>query len=216
MNAILKFTVPAGSSEPSLPAGHRARILRFPDRRPAPVAPAAPVPVKRKRGSTIADDQRRSMLAKVHMAKADCIRRLPGFDDTVYRDILEINFGVSSAADLDNQQLHKLLLFFAGQGWQARKGKNRRSAPKILTNDLTGMSREDKMGKIEAMLAEKGRVEGTDVPWGYAVSILKRQTASETDGPYKRFDDNRVTPAHLDAVIAALYKDAKRKGRRAR
>ncbi len=35
------------------------------------------------------------------------------------------------------------------------------------------------MRKIEAMLAEKGRAEGTAVPWGYAVAILKRQSGGD-------------------------------------
>ena len=100
-------------------------------------------------------------------------------------------------------------------GWDARTGR-REDAPATLEQDPSGMCRQGRMQKIEALLAEKGRVEGTDAPWGYAVSILKNQTAKDPDGQKKSFDDHRVTPGHLDAVIAALCKDAKRKGRRTR
>jgi hypothetical protein len=66
------------------------------------------------------------------------------------------------------------------------------------------------MKKIEALLAEKGKVEGKDMPWGYAVGILKRQTG----GRATQF--SAATPAELKGVIAALYRDAARKGRRVR
>lgn len=185
-------------------------IISFPGAEPAS-APAKPE--KRKRGNSKEEDQRLAMLGKVHIAKKD-LMRLPGFDDTVYRDILVAQFGVSSAADLSNKQLHGLLAYFASLGWQAKKGRHRRTAPAALTRDNTGMNREARLEKIEAMLAEKGRVEGTDVPWGYAVAILKRQTANDPEGQVKSFD--KASPRQLDDVIAALYRDAKRRGRRVR
>jgi hypothetical protein len=64
------------------------------------------------------------------------------------------------------------------------------------------------MRKIEALLAEKGRVEGTDMPWAYAVGILKKHS----NGVTRCFE--HATPEQLRAVIAALMKDAKRHGRR--
>lgn len=194
-----------------------AMIIHFPGAVPSPACTPEPTPApvraRRAPGRAREKDQRLTMLAKVHIAKKD-LMRLPGFDDTVYRDILEQHFGVSSAADLTNRQLHGLLAYFASLGWQAKKGRHRRAAPAELTHDASGMSREDKMGKIEAMLAEKGRVEGTDVPWGYAVTILKNQTANEPGGQVKSFD--KASPKQLDGVIAALYKDAKRHKRRLR
>lgn len=182
-------------------------VIRFPGAEAAP-APV-PAPVRRARGGTKEEDQRKAMLGKVHIAKKD-LMRLSGFDDDTYRFILEHNFGVSSAAELSNAQLHSLLIHFASLGWQAKKGRHRREAPRALVHDSTGMSREARLEKIEAMLAEKGRAEGTDMPWGYAVAILKRQTA----GQVRSFD--KASPAQLDDVIAALYRDARRKGRRRR
>lgn len=61
------------------------------------------------------------------------------------------------------------------------------------------------MRKIEAQLAEKGRAEGTKVPWGYAVAILKRQSGGVT----KCFE--HATVEQLRGVIAALTYDAKKK-----
>lgn len=189
-------------------------VIRFPGTEAAPApAPAPSAPVRRARGGTKEEDQRKAMLGKVHIAKKDMMR-LPGFDETVYRDILEVNFGVSSSAELSNAQLHSLLIHFASLGWQAKKGRHRREAPKALAHDATGMNREARLEKIEAMLAEKGRAEGTDMPWGYAMSILKRQTANDPAGQVRSFD--KASAAQLDDVIAALYRDARRKGRRAR
>ncbi len=186
-------------------------VIRFPG---AECASALAKPARRKRGASSEDDQRKSMLAKVHVAKKDLMRTLPNFGDCTYRFILGLNFGVDSAADLTNAQLHSLLIHFASLGWQAKKGRHRRTAPAALTRDTTGMSREARLEKIEALLAEKGRMEGTDVPWGYAAAILKRQTANDPDGQVKNFD--KANFRQLDDVIAALYRDAKRRGRRVR
>lgn len=191
------------------PPGHRATVLRFPGTTPpVPVAPAMPQP--RRRGDTQREDQRRNMLAKVHIALAELTGTLPHFDDDFYRDELEKNYGKRSAADLSLTELDEVLRWFSRLGWQARKGRNRRSAPDELFKDASGMSREELMGKIEAMLAEKGRREGSDVPWGYAVTILK----SKSRGEVTSF--SKATPKHLAMVIAALYNDARRKGRRLR
>ena len=65
------------------------------------------------------------------------------------------------------------------------------------------------MDKIEALLAEKGRVEGTHMPWAYAVAVLKKQSGGVT----RCFE--HATPEQLRGVIAALTRDARRKGRRA-
>ncbi len=197
-----------------------AVIIQFPTA-PCPVPVAAPVvapapvaPIKRTRGASIASDQRNAMLGKVHIAKKQMLETLPGFTEDTYRFILQEHFGVDSAATLEHTQLHTLLLHFGRLGWQAKPGRNRKHSPQTLQQDSTGMSRTARMEKIEAMLAEKGRVEGTDMPWGYAVGILKRQTARAPGGQVTSFD--KASPAQLDDVIAALYRDAKRKGRRLR
>ena len=216
---ILPFTT-APASAPERPA-RRATIIPFPGALP-PRPEAAPIalPAKRKRGITQAADDRMNMLAKIHMALAELSRRarteseLAGFCEDVYRFKLREDYGHDSAAKLDKRQLDEVLQWLKSLGWKPRKGRHRRAAPAVLTHDPTGMNRKDRMAKIEAMLAEKGRREQTDMPWGYAVSILKRQTANAPGGQVQSFD--KASPAQLDDVIAALYRDAKRKDRRVR
>ena len=170
--------------------------------------------------SSVNADQRRAMLGKIHIALSELYARaykdqaLSGFCEDVYRYKLRDDYGVDSAAKLDNKQLHEILRWLASLGWQARKGRHRRSAPAALTHDTSGMSREARMTKIEAMLAEKGACEGTEMPWGYAVGILKRQTVNTPGGQVNSLD--KASPSQLDDVIAALYRDAIRKGREVR
>jgi hypothetical protein len=199
---LLRLRRPSPDTAPA--SGGKARVIKFP-RASAP-APA-PKPGRRARGNTQADDQRKAMLAKVHIAKKDLTLALPRFNGDTYRFILESSFGVSSAADLSLEQLHALLLHFKNLGFQAQKRGKRKDTPAALCRPENPL--QPRMGKIEALLAEKGRVEGTDMPWGYAVGILKRQTKGEI----KSFSSPLLTPADLDGVIAALCRDAARKGR---
>ncbi|MEG2172354.1 MAG: regulatory protein GemA [Desulfovibrionaceae bacterium] len=190
-----------------------AVIIQFPTRQAVPTAAPAPraapaMPPINQRANP--SDQRTMMLGKIHIAKKQLMDTLPGFDDTVYRDTLHNLFGASSAADLNQRQMHSLLLHFAGLGFTAKKGRHRKKAPAVLSHDSANMGREALMEKIEAQLAEKGRAENTEMPWGYAVSILKRQSGGLT----KAFA--QATPEQLNYVIAALYRDAKRKGRKVR
>lgn len=146
----------------------------------------------RKRGGLQREIQK-AMLAKVHIAK----QRL-GLDDEAYRGILSERFGVDSSKDLDMVGLNDLLLHFQRLGFQPTP--RRKSADPY---DIDAQIR-----KIEALLAEKGRVEGTDVPWGYAMAILKRQTG----GKVKSFED--ASAMELRGVIVALIRDARKHGRR--
>lgn len=208
----------------------RARVILFPGAaRREPSAPPAPAkPAKRKRGASAEEDRRKDMLAKINIAlrgnkkngTIGLYQKLEHFTEEFYRDELnkrfnlQKRFGRISAADLENNELHQLLIWLSSLGFKAKRGRNRKDAPEALTHDSTGMTREERMGKIEAFLAEKGRVEGTDVPWGYAVGILKRQTANDPEGQVKNFD--KASPRQLADVIAALYHDAKRRKRRVR
>lgn len=180
---------------------------------PAP-APAAPIPkpepLRLARG-TEQRERRKAMLAKVHLAKA---QRAMSEDE--YRTMLSDRYGVDSAADLTDKQLHSLLLYLQELGAKFTRGSARkrsgkadrkRDIPATLEHDDASLGREAYMAKIEALLAEKGRVEGTHIPWGYAVSILKRQTG----GVIKSFAQADVE--QLRGVIAALTYDAKKKRR---
>jgi hypothetical protein len=187
----------------------RAKVIPFASQAASPSAVTAP-------GSAKAEAHRRSMITKVHIALPVLYAKLPGFNEDTYRYILRERWGVDSSTKLDNGQLHELLLHLTDIGRDVLRGKIRRGSPDkkpaTLEYDGSGLGREALMGKIEAMLAEKGAAEGTDMPWGYAVAILKRQTANDPGGQIRRFED--ALPEHLSAVIAALYRDAKRKGRR--
>lgn len=190
------------------------------------IPPAQPVPARRKRG-TEAAEQRKALLAKVHIAKTQL-----GMTEEEYRALLDGHFGAASAADLGLTDLKRLVLVMADYGFKPSKGHARRGATRIsavaihnaaephngyrkktipatLANDDANLGREALMRKIEAQLAEKGRAEGTDVPWGYAVAILKRQSGGVT----RCFE--HATPEQLRGVIAALTRDARRNGRRA-
>jgi len=80
-------------------------------------------------------------------------------------------------------------------------------APALLYSDLSGLGRSYLMQKISALLSEKGTKEGRYVRWDYALAILKRQSG----GVVKEWED--ALPDQLRGVIAALHRDAKRKGR---
>ena len=190
-----------------------ARVIHFspprePQAAPAQPAPKRPGPRPRKRGS-VSEEMRKALLAKIHVAK----KQLALTDDE-YRAMLEGNFGVSSAAHLDGEGLRRMVFELQAYGFKARRGHARRgqkrkgSVPATLAQDDSGLGRKKLMQKIEAQLAEKGRLEGTDMPWAYAVSILKKQSGGVTRCL------EHATPEQLTGVIAGLARDAKRHGRR--
>ena len=178
------------------------------ERSQRPPEKPAPKPRKQKRGS-LAQEQRKSLLAKIHVAKKQL-----GLDDAEYRAMLEGNFGVNSASLLDMQGLERMVFIMRSYGFapkrgSARRGESRkRAVPALLTAKGDNFRRRALVEKIEAQLAEKGRIEGTDVPWGYALAILKRQSGGIT----RSLD--HATEDQLRGVIAALAFDAKRNGRR--
>ncbi|MGV7096329.1 phage protein GemA/Gp16 family protein [Desulfovibrio sp. QI0434] len=167
-------------------------------------------PSARKRGSEDAE-QRKALLAKVHIAKTQL-----GMTDGEYATLLESYYNVSSAGVLDLAELKGLVLVMRGYGFKPTKGSAKRKAtrkkaiPATLQSGANDpLDRKPLMEKIEAQLTEKGRVEGTHVPWGYAVAVLKKQSGGVT----RCFE--HATAEQLRGVIAALTRDAKRQGRRA-
>lgn len=218
----LERPAPATAPEPAPPLAIGAvairKALSSPDgcRKPAPV---------RRKGGTEAAEQRKALLAKIHVAKKQL-----GLTEDEYRALLDGHFGAASAADLGLTDLKRLVLVMADYGFKPSKGHARRGATRIsavaihnaaephngyrkktipATLEQDNLGREPLMKKIGAQLAEKGRAEGTDVPWGYAVAILKRQSGGVT----RCFE--HATPEQLRGVIAALTRDARRNGRRA-
>ncbi|HEU6435846.1 MAG TPA: phage protein GemA/Gp16 family protein [Nitratidesulfovibrio sp.] len=150
------------------------------------------------------------------VTKAQIARRQLGLKDSEYYAILDARYGVESSTKLSVPQLHDLLLYFQTLGWQAKRGSAKRGARRdpgvaaLLAGDAASLGREALMEKIEALLAEKGRVEGTHMPWAYAMGILKQQTK----GAIRDF--RQASPDQLRDVMLALLRDAKRKGRKTR
>lgn len=199
----LERPAPATAPEPASPPAIDAVAIRQ-QTEPADGC-RKPAPAGRKRGN-VRDEQRKALLAKIHVAKKQL-----GLTEEEYRALLDGHFGAASAADLGLTDLKRLVLVMADYGFKPSKGHARRGATRKKTIPATleqdDLGREPLMKKIEAQLAEKGRAEGTDVPWGYAVAILKRQSGGVT----RCFE--HATPEQLRKVIAALTYDAKRKGR---
>lgn len=166
-------------------------------------AKPAPKPQRRPKNELDAE-RRRFMIAKVKIAQKQI-----GMDDDTYHAMLDELFGVESCTKLNNEQLHKLILHFQKCGWQAKRGSARRGADR-KRGVPSNLQREPLMRKIEALLAEKGREEGTLMPWAYAVGILKKQTRG-AGGEVKALE--HATGEQLCNVIAALVRDAQRKGR---
>lgn len=148
-------------------------------------------------------------IRRVKMLQRDCEKALPRFNDDTYRAILAEQFDADTSKALSIPQLRALLLHMKGllRDCQAPV-KCSFDAPALLYSDASGLNRCGSMRKIQALLAEKGKVEGKYIRWSYALGILKRQTK----GVVTDWED--TTPRQLDAVVAALTNDARRKGRR--
>ena len=74
--------------------------------------------MKPKRKYIRKPEQRRALLAKVHIAKKEL-----GLDETVYRMILRDEFGVDSSGKLTIGELEQLVARFKRRGWQSRPSK---------------------------------------------------------------------------------------------
>lgn len=206
MAVIVKFPkcIPHAANAAQHSHGSLALSIPAASAQPTPLSPQVPNLEERKTA------YRRDMLAKIHIAAAYLIKNKPGYTEYIYRATLEELYEVKSAAELKPDQMHDLLLHFARLGWRKCSRKGAGKAPNAYYKDTSGLSREALMGKLEAMLTEKGKAEGTTVPWNYAVGILKRQSQGVT----RSLD--HATREQLASIIAALYRDAKRLGRRVR
>ena len=182
-----------------------AKILKlFSDKTPSSTAAA---PVRRKRG-TPASENRSALLAKVHLGKKQL-----GMSDEQWCALLADRWDVESSGALDARRLSELVIHLVSLGAVFTRGSARARKGRACRKDIPAAlehapyARDRYMKKIEALLAEKGRAEGTHMPWGYAVGILKRLTG----GAVKSLD--QADEMLLAKVIAALTYDARRKGR---
>jgi len=141
---------------------------------------------------------RQNMLAKVHLAKRDL-----ALSEADYRAVLSVQFGVDSAADLEDRELGRLLDHFRSKGWHPAIKRARRDRKPEVPENKAGL-----IDKIEAQLAELRRLEGGPAgprkPWAYAEGILRRQTGNPN--AYL----NWATPQQLTKVIQALSYAMKR------
>lgn len=208
MAVIIKFPVPGKRAGGEQRRVEGNTVLRFPGAQPArqepPVPPASAPPVRKERSAGQAEDHRKAMLAKIHIALNKLYKRLEGFNDDVYRFTLRERWDVDSAGQMDIRQLDEVLAWLAELGFQSNR-------PFYARRDYRRWGPPALIEKINALLAEKRSKEGGRfLGMEYAEGILKRQTRGEVDNIYK------ATPKQLRAVIAALDKDASRNGRRRR
>ena len=123
------------------------------------------------------DPERRSLLAKVHIAKKDL-----NVDEALYRMILREEYGVESAKDLNNRELGQLVARFEEKGWEARTTKN---GPRTTAHDQCEALRE-RIGqellqskltpeRYRGLVKKICRVE--DVKWCRNVDRLKKLVA---------------------------------------
>ena len=143
-------------------------------------------------------DQRRRLLAQVHIAKKElCL------DDVVYREILAREFGVESSAKLSVPQLRDLVDYFATKGfvrttktWKPRRKADYPGRPANIGPRTKG--RDGQLKKIEALLTTGGK------PWSYADTLARRICKVDKIG--------WVRTADLFKIITALMKQAVREG----
>ena len=138
---------------------------------------------------------RRSLLAKVHIAKKDL-----GLDEESYRGMLAGVLGIDSAGEASDRQLGMLLGHLRGLGWEEKPAKRRFETPKQTTAPSAKAGAAELMGKIGALLADAKR------PWSYAEALARRICHVD------RLE--WCNSADLKKIVAALYYDAKRRARR--
>ncbi len=123
---------------------------------------------------------KKSDLAKIHIAKQQL-----GIDDDSYRMILQRIAGVSSAKDLTNIQVEKLLDEFKAKGWKPKKTSKTKGKPHNF----------EKLGeyikKIEALLAEM------KLSWTYADAICKQMFKIDKVAWLQKY-------SQLEAILVAL------------
>lgn len=111
---------------------------------------------------------RRALLAMVHCAKKDL-----GLDDDVYRTVLERVTGRTSAAELDDRDLSRVVDAFRRQGWQPKAGSRGKRSEKpyvrfmwALWNQLVAAKVVRARAPRQALRAFIERLTGvTDPEW---------------------------------------------------
>lgn len=133
-------------------------------------------------------DRRSRELAAIHAAAREL-----GMDDDSYRAMLWTVARVRSAADLDDAGRRAVLDHLRERGWRPRRRHRPRPAE----------DRAPLLRRVYALLDDR--------PVSYAEAILRHMYGDSAPARLEW-----CTPQQLRAIVAALYYDAKRHGRRTR
>lgn len=137
----------------------------------------------------------RALQAKLHLAKAQM-----AMDDATYRAVLQRVTGKASSTDCTVAQLSSMLNECILKGWRPARAKNVGRRP--VAPDVLGRISGGQIAKIEALLAAKGRQQGSPVPWAYAHALAQRLCKVDKV--------QWLSASQAGKVIAALEYDASR------
>jgi phage gp16-like protein len=173
MAVILKFSIESTTPAQPVERGHQCLIIPFPrlGRPLMETAPEKPLKNNRQPNAGKPKGKRGVLISKVKIAQKQL-----GLCDADYRELLQLNFGVSSCTELDDTGLVRLISYFRSKGWQDKpvKTRDRHGKPKSMkdaSNPITPT-----LSRIEALLTNLGAARGRYVPWDYAAAILKKHT----------------------------------------
>lgn len=163
---------------------------------------ATPKIVRSKRGAQITP-QRRSLLARIHIAKKEL-----GLDDDIYRDCVELISGQRSASKLTIAQLTALVKHFQSKGWSAKSSTAKNSKNKTGSRYRTTSKRPmvRKVYVLWKILYQAGKVTAKR-PDGYV-----RRMTKTTERPDGVGNVEWLTDEDAYAVIEGLKKWIRREG----
>lgn len=139
-------------------------------------APKQKPKITRSKSGSQITPQRRSLLARIHIAKKEL-----GLDDDIYRDCIELVTGQRSASKLTIVQLRALIEHFQSKGWSAKASTAKNPSSKAGTR-YRSTSQRPMVRKIYVLwkiLFEAGKVK-VKRPDGYAKRMTK--TTERPDG----------------------------------
>lgn len=103
-------------------------------------------------------DKKRTLIAKIHIAKKDL-----GLDDGSYRDVLERVTGKNSSKNMTVNELEAVINEFKRYGWKSKASPTtQKRYGKKPTASVERPSRQAIIDKVGAMLADMG------LHWNYA------------------------------------------------
>lgn len=127
------------------------------------------------------EEQRKGLLAKVHIAKKDL-----GLQDEEYREIMDVRYGHESAGELNLPQLEDLVEYFKHLGFQPSRrrqgyggqGQRAKLQTEALRERAWAIAAELENGekRLQGLVA---KICGVDrIEWCHDVSKLKRLVAA--------------------------------------